>query len=192
VSIKPNKKMSFRHDVINAEHQIAVYDSEGNVFIKCKHRNFETCFSNASTLMHLKIQNFLKEENLPYLRGILKPSDKKGTGLLPIEDQLWDKVTLLDWKNNHLGLISQSELARIRGVSRQAIHQSILRGDLEIFHLDGLKFIPFDTVAITAENKNNVVTPYVMFFKNVNPNAKTKRLKRCYALQPKLLEFSGD
>ena len=177
MSIKPQPKITYKHEVVDVEHRCTVYDGEGNVFVTHADRNLERAMSGIKHVLSIKIEKLIAEEEAPYLRSICKPCPRRGLGLLPIDDVLWHKITMSDFKNQHIGLVSQSELARIKGISRQAVNQQALRGDIEFFEFrPGQYLIPFDTVAL-AENFLQDRAPAVTFFKGEKTKVATRRVK---------------
>jgi len=115
-----------------------------------------------------------KKDNV-YMRGLFKPCDKKGDGRLPIPDSLWEKITMNDFLMGHIGAITQAEMARIRGVSRQAINQAVNKGDIEVFVWKNEKYIPFDTVAVTPQMFDLYGEPMVTYY---SPSDKQKKPRR--------------
>ena len=191
MSTKPIGKMSFRHDVVDMRHQIVVYDATGKMFTKVDDRNFDSCFKAAENMMNLKIQDLIKNMDEPIdFRQLLKPAEKRGSGLMPIHPENWYKVTYSDFKNGFLGLITQSELARLRGVSRQAIHQTVHNGGIEFFLFQKQKYIPFDTIAPTLETGDLAIIPNVFYAEQIGPNR--LRVRRDYKVQPEMLPFIKD
>lgn len=175
MSQAPNSKLSFKHQTNNMQHEIIVYDGSGAVFVSHTNRNFDAAFDGAKTLVHAKLQDELKKNAKIPFRDTYKPCERRGDGRMPIDKELWRQMTLSDWNNTFLGLITQSEFARIRNVSRQAINQAIQRGDLEVFNWNNQNYIPFDIVAISPETIDRIGEPMVIFF---DESKDTKRPRR--------------
>ena len=109
------------------------------------------------------------------MRELLKPCEKKGDGRLPIDKAQWKEITLSDWTQGHLGVITQAELGRIRGVSRQAINQSVNRGDIEIFVWRDEKYVPFDTVMVHPKIIETIGNPMVLYYAVQKDKKKPRR-----------------
>lgn len=185
MSIKPCPKLSFRHDVVDTNHQIVVFDSNSKPFVYSVSKNFESAFHSVEMAMNIKIESLLAQEPPIELRKILKPSEKLGTGLIPISDDLWQRITMHDFTHGFIGLITQSELARLRGVSRQAVAQNLQHKSVEFFVFQKQKYIPFDTVAPTLETGKTDIVPNVFYY---NQFSKTRqRIRRTFKRQPQEL-----
>ena len=187
MSTKPCSRLSFRHDVVDTNHQIVIFGSKGEPLIRAVAKNFDAAYRQAAYLLELKIEEMLDSQNYIHMREVLKPSDKRGSGLFPISKELWDKITYSDFIAGFMGVITQSELSRIRKVSRQAIHQTIVNGTLECFVFQKQKYIPIDIVASSAETNDVEIEPNVYYYKHFSKTR--QRIRRDYKLQPKPLPF---
>ena len=185
MSIKPCPKLSFRHDVIDTNHQVVVFDSESKPFVYSISKTFDAAFRNVEMAVAIKIEALLEQIPPVELRKILKPSEKLATGLLPISDDLWHKITLHDFTNGFIGLITQSELARLRGVSRQAVAQNLQHKSVEFFVFQKQKYIPFDTVAPTLETGKINIVPNIFYYNQFSTTR--QRIRRTFKKQPQEL-----
>jgi hypothetical protein len=185
MSIKPCPKLSFRHDVIDTNHQIVVYTSDSKQFVYSIAKTFDAAFRNVELAIVVKIESMLEQIPPMELRKVLKPSEKLGTGLIPIPDDLWHRITLHDFTNGFIGLITQSELARLRGVSRQAVAQNLQHKSVEFFVFQKQKYIPFDTVAPTLETGKVDIVPNIFYYNQFGKNR--QRIRRTFKKQPQEL-----
>jgi hypothetical protein len=171
----PIPKLTYKHIVKDDKHQIIVYDSYGSVLVSYADNTLQKAYDGVCEYVKLKIEDLLRDSNPPFMRLNLKPCDKKGDGRLPILQEQWRAMTLSDWLNGHLGVITQAELARIRGVSRQAVHQSTQRGDTEIFVWKDEKYVPFDTIFVSPEAVEHYGQPMVLYYATHKDRKKPRR-----------------
>lgn len=171
----PQPKLTFKHDVNGGLQRVSVFDSKGNVIMEHSDKTFEGAMSGIQIILKTYVQSALSKKETVYLRGLLRPCDKKGDGRLPIPEALWEKITMNDFLMGHIGAITQAEMARIRGVSRQAINQAVNKGDIEVFLWKNEKYIPFDTVAVTPQMFDLYGEPMVTHY---SPSDKQKKPRR--------------
>lgn len=175
MSQTPEPKLTYKHDLNSGKHRIVLYDAKGDVLIEHSGKTFEQVFGEMENQLSKKIDSIINSKPKESLRQRLKPSSKKFDGLFPILPNDWKRITEYDFTNALIGLITQAELGRIRGVSRQAIHQSAGRGDIEIFVWRDEKYIPFDTIAVGSAMYNHFGPPMVIYY---SQNAKRKKPRR--------------
>lgn len=171
----PTNKLTYQHILKDGDHKVIVFDSTGKPFVSNSSSTFEEAFDGVIRFIEFEIEKLLSEPNPKYLRQICKPAEKKGDGKIPYSKQLWEKITMSDWKNGHLGVVTQAELARIRGVSRQAVHQSALRGDTEIFIWKNEKYVPYDTIVFNPIMLDTYGPPMVLYFVSQQDKKKPRR-----------------
>ena len=78
--------------------------------------------------------------------------------------------------------VSVSEAAEFFGVSKEAIHNRIRRGSLEVAVVDGIKMVVINPTKVTKSVRKTVVSSkassnderYTNFFKNKMRNSKQK------------------
>ena len=171
----PVPKLTYKHSMKDNRDVITVFDSSGKNFVSFDDISLDRAMLGASEYIRLKIEDLLKGSTPPYLREMLKPCEKKGDGRLPIDKAQWKEITLSDWTHGHLGVITQAELGRIRGVSRQAINQSVNRGDIEIFVWRYEKYVPFDTVMVHPKIIETIGNPMVLYYAVQKDKKKPRR-----------------
>ena len=174
----PKPRLSYKHGIDRNKHEIRLYDSTGFLFLTGYGQSFEDAFHQTGILLkeYMEHQMSLRRSNMkmPSLREQFKPY-KKLDGFFPIREDLWKQMTEIDFINGYIGIITQAELGRIRGVSRQAIHQSVARGDVEIFVWRDEKYIPFDTIAVSPLFYDQIGNPMVIYY---SENGKKKKPRR--------------
>jgi hypothetical protein len=171
----PVPKLTYKHTIKDDKHLIVVYDSRGSVLVSYADNTLQQAYEGASQYVKLKIEDLLSEVTPPFMRYLLKPCEKKGDGRLPILQEQWKAMTLSDWVNGYMGVITQAELARIKGVSRQAVHQSTQRGDTEIFVWKDEKYVPFDTVFVNPQSVDFYGQPMVLYYATQIDKKKPRR-----------------
>lgn len=175
MSQTPEPKLTYKHELQNGKHRIVLYDAKGDLLLDYLGKTFEQAFSELATHLSLKIESIINDKPKESLRQRLKPSAKKFDGVYPISPNDWKRITEYDFTNALISLITQAELGRIRGVSRQAIHQSANRGEIEIFIWRDEKYIPFDTISVGNSMYNHFGPPMVIYY---SQNAKRKKPRR--------------
>jgi hypothetical protein len=171
----PIPRLTYKHTVKDDKHLIVVYDSFGNSLVSYSDNTLQKAYDGVCEYVKLKIEDLLKLTTPPHLRQMLKPCEKKGDGKLPILQEQWKAITLSDWMQGYLGVITQAELARIRGVSRQAVHQSTQRGDTEIFIWKDEKYVPFDTIFLNPQMIDVYGQPMVLYYATHQDRKKPRR-----------------
>jgi len=171
----PVPRLTYKHSMKDNRDVITVFDSTGKTLITFDDVSLDRAILGATQYIVLKIEDLLKLQSPPYLRQLLKPCEKKGDGRLPISKEQWKQITLSDWTQGHLGVITQAELGRIRGVSRQAINQAANRGDIEIFVWRDEKYVPFDTVMVHPKMVEIVGSPMVLYYAVQKDKKKPRR-----------------
>lgn len=171
----PVPKLTYKHTKIDNRDVITVFDSTGKTLVTYDDVSLDRAMLGAAEYIKLKVDDLLKASSPIYLRQHLKPCEKRGDGRLPIDKSQWKDITLSDWVNGHLGLITQAELGRIRGVSRQAVNQSVNKGDIEIFVWRDEKYVPFDTVMIHPKMVELIGNPMVLYYAVQKDKKKPRR-----------------
>lgn len=147
----------YKHEAVGSEHRITLFDSTGKAFCEGTDPTEMGAYNSVENELWIKIKTI--DKNTP-LRKILRCCDKKGDGKFKIKKDFIQAITQSDYENGHLGLITQSEMARIMGISRQAVNQRVDNGSIENFVYNGSRMIPFDNVS-TLETS---LEPMVMYF----------------------------
>jgi hypothetical protein len=171
----PKPKLSYKHEVLQGKHRMIIYNSDGDFIFHAMCKTFEEAHAEVGLILSDVIRQKMMEVPSRSLRSIFKPSNKKMDGLYTIDPKEWKHITEYDFVNGLIGVITQAELARIRGVSRQAIHQSVARGDIEIFMWRDEKYIPFDTIAVSPMFYEQLGSPMVIYYAE---NGKKKKPRR--------------
>lgn len=169
MSIMFDGNVIFKHEALGTEHKITIYDSTGKALCESISGNMENAKALLDEMLMKKIKQIASGGAI--LRKLVKCCDKKGDGKYKMSKKLIQYITETDYLNGHLGLITQSEMSRISGISRQAVNQKINNESLEFFEWMGSRMIPFDTVSL-LETK---LEPMVMYHKD---SAKKPRRKR--------------
>jgi hypothetical protein len=171
----PEPKLTYKHELVDGKHKVILYNSKGEELCSCTTKSFEESFAAVAIPLRSKIEDEIAKESDESLRQLFKPCAKRGDGRYSMDLSLWKNITEHDFVRNHIGIITQAELARIRGVSRQAINQATQRGDVEIFMWRDEKYIPFDTIAVDPMMYNTYGPPMVIFY---SEGAKKKKPRR--------------
>lgn len=171
----PEPKITFKHEAAGSLQKVTLYNATGATIAVQESKTFEGAMFQAQQSLKILIESTIAKREPVALRGIFKPCLSKGNGRLPIDGELWQKITMQDFVTGKLGLITQAEMARIRGVSRQAINQAAQRGDIEIFIWKNEKYIPFDTVAVSSKMQEFYGDVIVKFY---SPSPKEKKPRR--------------
>lgn len=169
MSIMFDGNVIYKHEALGLNHKISVYDSTGKVFCESVSSRMEDAKQALENILMRKIKEAAEKGEV--LRKLMKCCDKKGDGKYKMSPSLIRYITETDYLNGHLGLITQSEMSRISGISRQAIHQKINNESIEFFEWLGTRMIPFDIVSL-LETK---LVPMVMYHK---PDSQKPRRKR--------------
>lgn len=171
----PKPKLSYKHEVIQGKHRIVIHDSDGEFLFHSMENSFELAHASVEPILHSLIEKSIESGAKESLRQKFKPSTRKMDGLYPIHPSDWKRITEYDFTNGMIGIITQAELGRIRGVSRQAIHQSVSRGDVEIFVWRDEKYIPFDTIAVNPMFFEKIGPPMVIHYAESGKRKKPRR-----------------